>query len=348
MSDYPIKLAAEKVLNKNAFPVINIKGKHVEYPFSAEWNGVGFYFTNGRFGAEERMVLDILGTLILHCFYNRISENDLIFSKIIPTSNHPRVKEISNAYISEKLLGYFVKGNLDPQHDIIIPGYFGIGGEIPIFIDGKNQRMKLPQIIKFTDTFLKQQLPLLKKYSSRRFFELIKNTAECELQMHYPIRFFNGKKYQNYPYTIPECTSRLFRITKCQISKTSKNGKVLERSYEITFDTFLGYFYIQNVLSCYTDLLPGHFYSMSEYAQLFYRMLILPYYKGAKIPISLNEIKTRLVLKSENYMTRKTIKRILEELKSNRFIADPAEIRKDGVYHYQYKKNVWKTITQGV
>jgi len=118
--------------------------------------------------------------------------------------------------------------------------------------------------------------------------------------------------------------------------------------YEIRFDTFLGYFFIQNSFSCYTDLIPGHFYEMSSYAQLFYRLLILPYYNGVKIPISLEEIKARLVLKSENYMTRKTIGRIMNELESNRFISDPKEIKKEGAYCYQYTKNSWKTITEGV
>jgi len=87
---------------------------------------------------------------------------------------------------------------------------------------------------------------------------------------------------------------------------------------------------------------------MSEYAQLFYRLLILPYYDGKKIPISLEEIKARLVLKSENYMSRKVVKRILEELESNHFISNPEEILKEGAYWYQYKKNDWKTITGGV
>jgi hypothetical protein len=87
---------------------------------------------------------------------------------------------------------------------------------------------------------------------------------------------------------------------------------------------------------------------MSEYAQLFYRMLILPYYNGAKIPISLKEIKERLVLKSDNSMTRKVVKRILDELESNRLISNPMEIIKEESYWYQYKKNDWKTITQEI
>ena len=103
---------------------------------------------------------------------------------------------------------------------------------------------------------------------------------------------------------------------------------------------------MQNVLCCHTSLLPGHFYNMTEYAQLFYRMLVLLYYNGKKIPISLKEIKARLVLKSDNSMSRKVVERILKELKSNRFISNPKEIKREGSYWYTYKKNEWKTITK--
>ena len=174
-----------------------------------------------------------------------------------------------------------------------------------------NTRIKKPQTIKFTDTYLKKQLPFLKKYSSKRLFEMITSTSKCQMQMNYPIRFFDGKNFQNYPYANLNCASRFFTLVNVDESNISKNGNVLEREYTIRFDTFLGYFFIQNCISSYVDLLPGHFYQMSDYTQLLYRMLILPYFNKAKNPISLDEIKHRLVLKSENYMTRKTIKRIL-------------------------------------
>ena len=166
--------------------------------------------------------------------------------------------------------------------------------------------------------------------------------------MTLPVRFFEKEKYQNYPYVNNNCASNLFTLVGVDAARTAKNGNILERDYGIRFDTFLGYFFIQNVMSCYTDLLPGHFYEMSSYAQLFYRLLILPYFKGAKIPMALEEIKARLVLKSENYMCRKVVKRILKELELNRFISGAKEIKKEGAYCYQYTKNKWKTIIEGI
>ena len=164
--------------------------------------------------------------------------------------------------------------------------------------------------------------------------------------MNYSIRFFDGKNFQNFPYANKNCASRFFTLVNVDETKLSKNGNVLEREYTIKFDTFLGYFFIQNCISSYVDLLPGHFYQMSDYAQLLYRMLILPYFNKAKIPISLDEIKHRLVLKSENYMTRKTIKRILGELEMNSFIKNHNEIILDGSYWYSYEKNPWKTVNE--
>lgn len=84
---------------------------------------------------------------------------------------------------------------------------------------------------------------------------------------------------------------------------------------------------------------------MSDYAQLFYRLLILPYYKNIKNPIGIDEIKKRLVLKTKDtYMVRKVIKRILDELVSNSLISDPKEEKLKGKYIFSYVKTPWKEI----
>jgi len=204
--------------------------------------------------------------------------------------------------------------------------------------------------ITFTDLDLFKQLPLLKKRikTSKRLFELIEKTADCSLRMVFPFVLFENGNYKEYHFENKNCSSSLFRF-KILSSEKASNGNILSREYKIAFDTILGFFFMQNVLSCHTSLLPGHFYNMSEYAQLFYRMLILPYFNGKKIPISLKEIKARLVLKSDNSMSRKTVKKILKELESNRLISNPDEVqKKDGSYWYQYKKNDWKTITNKI
>ena len=128
-------------------------------------------------------------------------------------------------------------------------------------------------------------------------------------------------------------------------SKLSKDGHILAREYEISFNTFWGFFFVQNCVSCYTDLLPAKFYLMSDYAQLFYRLLTLPYYKDIKNPVGIDEIRKRLVLKTKDtYMIRKVVKRILEELESNSFISNPKEDKLNGKYIFSYTKTPWKEI----
>jgi hypothetical protein len=100
------------------------------------------------------------------------------------------------------------------------------------------------------------------------------------------------------------------------------------------------------------DLLPGKFYEMSDYAQLYYRLFILSYYpnkatgKIPKNPLSIEEIRKRLALKTKDTsMVRKVIRRILEELKANNFIGGFTEEKLDRKYVYRYVKNSWQEIT---
>lgn len=340
-----MKLAAEKNLNKFAFPVINLKGEKIEYPFKIDCGTWGFACDNGIFGAKHWMILDILGTYIIHRFYNNNQDGKIEFSDRIPTSNDNRVKYWSNFCFSYKMLKYITKRLANHQDDIIPPAYYSDEGRIPYEVDQQNFRIKRVQILNITDSYLKSQLPFLKKYSSKQICEIIKQTSDCKILMNLPIRFFDGKNYQNFPYNNYHKLYTFFNLINVVNSKLSKDGHILEREYEIRFDTPLGYFYIQNCISCYTDLLPGKFYLMSDYAQLFYRMLILPYYNNVKNPIGIEEIKKRLVLKTKDtYMVRKIIKRILDELESNTFIKDPIENKSKGKYQYSYIKTPWKEI----
>jgi ribosomal protein S3AE len=81
-------------------------------------------------------------------------------------------------------------------------------------------------------------------------------------------------------------------------------------------------------------------------------MFILSYYPNKKTgkipknPITIDEIRKRLVLKTKDtYTVRKIIKRILEELASNRFIKDFTDEMIEGKYVYRYTRNSWKEIT---
>jgi len=340
-----MKLAAEKNLNKYVFPIFSIKGRKITYPYKIEMGSYGLLCENGAFGASNWMIMDILGTYIIHKLHNN-REGKVEFKHKIPTSMDSRVKKTSSLYISEKLLKHLAN-RLSPADQGIIPQYFYSGDVNLQEIDPLHNRMKKPQGIKITDSYLKEQVPILSKYSSNQIHGLIKSTSEWMVRMNYPIRFFDGKNYQNFSFNNYKIPCTLFRLLEVRNSKVSKDGHILEREYSIRFDTLLGYFYVQNCLSCYVDLLPDKFYLMSDYAQLFYRMLILPYFDDFKNPIGIEEVRKRLVLKTKDtYMVRKVVKRILDELESNSYIKEPREDKLNGKYAYSYKKSTWKEINE--
>jgi hypothetical protein len=350
MEEFPVKLISEKTLNKIISPVISLKGKPIqEYSvFNKKIDGLSVC-DQGVIGADELMLMDILGTMATHGVYNNDSKSGIDFSKRIPKNSDNFVRQTSGSRIPPKMIPHLIH-RLNQQDDCRIPKYYCVPQKGSLILDdGITYTMQPPCSLKFNDLDLFKKLPLLKKKikTTKRLFELINRTSNCQLRMYFPFVQFEDGQYKKHQFVNRECSSSLFRFRILSSEKAS-NGNILSRKYQIIFDTLLGFFFMQNVLSCHTSLLPGHFYNMTEYAQLFYRMLILPYYNGKKIPMSLKEIKARLVLKSDNSMSRKVVMRILEKLESNRFISNIEEIIKDGSYWYQYKKNDWKTITGGI
>lgn len=339
-----IKLASEKCLNKFSYPVKSTKGKIISgSPVWFEWNGLGFSCEGGVFSEKERMIADIVCSEIIHRLYNTLPNQPTDYSKRIPTQRETMVKENSSKYITKKLLIQFLLDNQNNSTCIIPEGYYIEEKILSKEIDGINSRVKKPVTIILNDGHLRRQLPFMKKYTSVQISKMIKQTANVRLKMKFPVRFFENGKYHTFPFANIYCPSNLFTLVGIRPAKIAKNGNILERKYLIRLNTLIAHFFVQNVISCYVDLLPGHFYEMSGYTQLFYRTLILPYFKGAKIPISLEEIKARMCLKSDNYMARVTIKKWFEELEANRFISEPFEILNGG-YWYEYQKNTWEAV----
>jgi len=341
-----MKLASEKSFNRGICPVMNIKGKTVTYPFVVKHKTFGFYCNEGILGPKQMMIMDIIGTSLIHYVYGNTS-----FSDRIPTPKDIRVRKISAQCMSYKLLKH-VTENLSVSDEGKIPeSWYNREGKL-YEIDKANPRIKNALYVTLNVGVLRKQLPFLRKYSSVQIQEMIRQTAECTLQLNYPIRFFNGKEYQTVPFNNYGLPSRLFMGIEIKNTKISKDKHILEREYTFRLNTVLGYMFMQNVTSCYMDLLPGKFYEMSDYAQLFYRLFILTYFpnkvsgKSPKNPVSLDEIRKRLDLKTrDTYMVRKVINRILSELEANNFIGDPKEEKICGAYMYRYKKNDWKDIT---
>lgn len=343
-----MKLASERNLNKNLYPVIPLKGRKIEYPLTLKnMKGIpSFICENGILRPKEMMMLDILATTIIHHNYSRSDKNGKEnFSNRIPTANEPNIKHISSLFMSFKLLSHVTKDLMASSSSIIGDIYTTDFYSTISHIDPAYKRLKKVPEIKINDMHLKSQLPFLSSYTSQSIKTVIKNLSEFSVKMIMAIRFYDGKKYVNFPFNNSYTFSKFFTLTEVTNAKISKDKKVLEREYTIRFNTVLGYFFVQNCLSLYTDLLPGKFYEMTDYAQLFHRHLILPYYNDIKNPIGMDEIKNRLVLHTpDTYMNRKTVKRILDELESNKLINEPKETKLNGQYFYSYKKTDWKDV----
>ena len=341
-----IKLASDKSFNRGICPLMNIKGKTMEYPFELKYNNFHLRCAEGIMGPKQMMIMDIIGTKLIHRLHRNLS-----FSDRIPTANEKIVKVVSGQYMSSKLLKFMNEHLPQPNKGVIPETWYSDDGRLSD-IDGKHARIKKPQTIVLNDGELRKELPFLRKYSSRQIGEMIIQTRNCVLWMNYPICFHTGKRYEVLPFNTRGFKSMFFNLQSIHNSKVSKNNKILEREYTIGFDTILGYAFMQNMTSSYMDLLPGKFYELSDYAQLYYRLFILSYFpnkstgKIPKNPLSLDEIRQRLVLKTKDtYMIREIIKGILGQLKSEKFIKDFSEEKIDRKYHYRYTRNTWKEIT---
>ena len=338
------KLAAEKNLNKYLFPIFSIKGRPVNYPVKVKYVDREVFCTQGMFDAKSWMMMDILGTYIIQRLYNRNEDKAKVeFRHKIPTQSDSRVKRNSGTCISYKLLKH------------VIPLMIGVRNEIPNYlpeprafskqIDGVHDRIKKIMCVPISDSFIKRQAPIMKDYSSAQIYQLLKKIEDFKLHMNYSIHYWDGKNYQNLPFSTYKYPYSFFHLTDVKNVRIASNGNILERAYFICFDTILGHYFVQNCISCYVDLLPEKFYEMTDTAQLLYRMLILPYFGGKKIPLHLNEIRKRLILKTpDTYMVRKLIRRAFDELASYGFIKSPREEKEYGEYLYYFEKCSWEEI----
>lgn len=336
-----IIFAAEKNLNKFAFPVFSIKGRPVNYPCSYKYNDYTFSCEQGRLGPGNWMMMDLLGTIMIQNMSKQTGTLD--FTRKIPTQRDYHVKVRSEHHISMRRLEDLVQHVNESGSDLIAPDFCMQSLEDEINCD----RIRAVVEFAFSDSVLMKKIPYLNKYSSKEFHDLLVETSELRLSMRYPTRYYDIEKkdYSNFDFNTYSNPSRLFRITDITNSKVSKDNHILRRTYFLRFDTILGYLFVQNCMSSYMDLLPTKFYDMSDYAQLFYRILILPWYNGVNSRLNIEQIRSRLALKTKDrHMLRKVIKRILEELKRQTFIKDFKEEKVNGTYLYSYFKTPWKEI----
>jgi hypothetical protein len=133
-----IKLASEKSFNRSICPVMNIKGKTVTYPLVVKHNNFHLQCGQGILGPKQMMVMDIIGTKLIHTLYKNKD-----FSGRIPLSSEKTAKEASGKNMSAKLIKYAADHLSSANQGIISPAWYSPEGKLQI-IDKAHPRMKNP------------------------------------------------------------------------------------------------------------------------------------------------------------------------------------------------------------
>ncbi len=335
-------MVTEKNLNKNAYPVFSVKDRKIETPVKIV-NGKGnFVCQEGLMRSSNWIMMDILGTYIYHLAY-RNPDDPIDCNKKKYTAKDSEAYYTSRYGIHEHVLDSLIRSSQEDKTGIINEAAYK-----EIMDDNYFDRTVPPRNIitlRLTDGELKKQFPFLKEYTSLDIHNMLKNTADCKVGMLYPVRFLEGRSTHNKEYNNYNYPCSFFTLTNVECSKMSKDRHVLERRYTIRFNSYLGYFFIQNVLSCYTDWLPENFYQLSDTAQLYYRRCVIPFYNGVKGTMQIEEVQSRLQLKTQdNHALRRVIKRCMAELEAATYIKDPKEEYLYGHYCYTTHRTPWKQL----
>jgi hypothetical protein len=341
-------LVTEKNLNKYAYPVFSAKGRKIVTPFVIADPTGKFVCQEGLMKPSNWTVMDILATYIYHRAY-RNPGDPLDCNKKKYTAKDSEVYSTSRVGIHEDVLVALVRRSQEHRAGIIDDTELQ-----EIMQDNyycyfyRNVTPPPPRNIitlNLTDGELKKNFPFLKKYTSLDICRMFESTATCKVGMRYPVRFLDGKSTHNKEYNNYDYPCSFFTLTNVQCSKLSKNRHVLERCYTVQFDSYLGYFFIHNVISCYTDWLPENFYNLSDTAQLYYRRCILPFYNGVKSTLKLEEVQGRLqLITHDTHGLRRVIKRCMKELEVATYITDQKEEYLYGHYCYTAHRTPWKEL----
>lgn len=285
------------------------------------------------------IVMDILGTYIYHSAY-RYPDDPIDCNKKKYKATSYEAYATSRVGIHEHVLDALIRKSQDDKTGAIDENEY-----IELVADNYYDRDIPPRpiaMLRLTDGVLKKHFPFLKEYTSVNIHNMFKSTADCKVGMNYPVRFLEGKSTHSKEYNNYDYPCSFFTMTDVECSKLSKGGHILERRYTIRFDSYLGYFFIHNVLSCYTDWLPMNFYRLSDTAQLYYRRCVIPYYDGVKCTMTIEEVQSRLQLKTQDtHGLRRVIRNSLTELEEATYIKNAKEEFLHGHFRYTAHKTPW-------
>jgi len=354
------QLMNEKSLNKVMFNVTKPKRYTNKYPLIYSCGDNKFICHEGIFTSEHWAVLDVIGSCINHCKYSGIgtlnknySSSKNIFIKggecryttidfhTIPTNLHnSSVKDISKGVNYKSLV---TLKNISMTSDIINPSHY----------IGATATLRGPILFCFDSTHLKLCSDGLKKYPAKKIDVLINELSQLKVSLMYNVSYYNPERRKYcYDKFLIENPSSFFRILKTE-EVNSKTGTI-HTFYYIFFDTILGYLYVQNILSCNSNFIESHFYSMSKESQLIFKQIILTTninHSNSKslINTSYEKINARLNLKLYTHnLLKNRIDSALNELIENKFIHSYKEVEKGSIEIIgvnKYNENVYNDIS---
>jgi hypothetical protein len=120
--------------------------------------------------------------------------------------------------------------------------------------------------IRFTD----EQFRQLTKFdlNSTEIKNLLLETSRVEFKLTFPVRLKSTGARENI-HTM-NYYSRFYELGHDDIS-VKKNGVVLSRRYQVTFNTLLGELTVNNLLAKFNDPIDVRLYLLPDSAQIFYR-----------------------------------------------------------------------------
>jgi hypothetical protein len=179
---------------------------------------------------------------------------------------------------------------------------------------------------------LKKQYLFLKKLTPKKLLEVITECSEYKIN-RFEFRCNVLGKFQNRIINLPE-PDNLFRFNV--VDEVSDKRGVIDRTYNFIFNTFVGFFFVRNLIMINFDWIDTELYSLSDYTQLLYRTSILPYYDT--VVIGKKKIVEKLNLYKKDGTWKKKVVGWLNELKDTKFIQGFEERNKIWVVGFS-KKN---------
>jgi hypothetical protein len=264
---------------------------------------------NGRWGARQYMVMDIIGFFLL------LEQG----GDVLPDRSQPIFDDLEAVRRREAELGQTA------QYKVTESTRSTVNEQDLV-------KMKTSKYgVKFDDGDFRKFASL--GLSSNEILHLLLETSRAKFKVIFPVRLQQSSKKAKEELYPMNFFSPPFELS--YIDKKRMDGIVQGREYYVLFDTFLGELFVHNLKSRHYDWLESSFYHLPYSAQVFYRKFLI-HHDFPETPINLETIRERLGFQDRNVTNLvKTIEHnVLEPLKQQGLILGYE--RKEGLHRLKY------------